>query len=81
MSTWLVICEAETGTLPNGSTYVIESAHRTIEGAETRKDDLRSGECSGRGGGRHDWGRSPVDQDFCLRCGFGWTIDEVDLEP
>jgi hypothetical protein len=77
----IVICEAESWTFADGSSYYIHSAHRTIQGAEDRKRELRGDKCDARGDGRpHDWGPDPDDQDFCLACGSGWSIDEVELE-
>jgi hypothetical protein len=69
MTIWLLIEEAETGSLAHGSPYCVLSAHETERGADAARTAWRA-EHSFPGG---------VDADFCRCHGEGVTVEGVEL--
>lgn len=91
MTIWLLIEEAESGSLAGGSPYFVISAHQTERGAEAASTAWWGEECPGGDDGAPHRSDAEGDDeeprprasrpDWCAVCGNGVSIDEVELEP
>jgi len=75
MKIWLLVEEVETGTAADGSTNCVLSAHRTEKGADDARDAWRAAKCEGTSK-PHEMDEN---NDWCLTCGFGVTVDSTEL--